>query len=368
MKITHAYESKKSLSKQRSISNNPPKVLYNKEYEAIALGKMDYQTRTNHSSSPKRSLLCVTFTQPSPTIIPLIRDNIYHMGHHCDWAIIFYNGTRSAIRSVCDNLNSSWSNVIHCQRSPTTTTERFTLDEKTNSLIPLSTPKSVLYQDLLPFLPSYYHVFIMDDDISLSDFNYTVYDKIWRCTFPRKPLITQPLVASQTPQYITYVNYHNWQRGGRERVVASSTGLIEQQVPIFDSNFLQWFIERVLLWTIPFALQYGADWGHDRSWCKAAKTYAHFVLSWPAESVVCALITKVPPVYHLNMRSMHNKRYHRELFRANAAIVLQKYVEFFPSWVSIEVIRPNNPLDGRNRNLYPLFYNMTYCPANVTMK
>ena len=115
-------------------------------------------------------------------------------------------------------------------------------------------------------------------------------------------------------------------------MLASSVGLIEQQVPLFDSMFFEWFVKRVLALTRDKALELGADWGADRVWCSAANAYALKVLNWtipegpapsPAEPetlfktrrkavwelmnfniTACAVIVEAAPIRHLDTRSM----------------------------------------------------------------
>lgn len=335
-------------------------ITYNKEPAVIDQAKADLQAFKG-SSLHRKQLLCVTFTQPG-VAFPLLEDNIAAMGGACDWAVVIYNGTAPTIREFCAELNGTLGNLIHCSRSDATLMQRTAWDERQGVDVVLSTPKTVLYHDLLPYLRGYQRVFLLDDDISLDGFNYTLLQQIWDCAFAEVPLIVQPLVAAQSPQYITYVNHQQWQTGARRAVLAAGTGLVEQQVPLFDAVFFEWFVRRVLVLTKPYALMYGADWGHDRSWCNAAKMYAQHVLQLPAHPAVCALMTGAPPVFHLNLRSMQNKRNHRELFRSNAAQVVKQYSVLFPTWATGEVIRPNNPLDRRMRPRFPLMFNLSYCP------
>ncbi|RYG99360.1 hypothetical protein EON65_50350 [archaeon] len=329
------------------------------EQLALTHGKQDQLT--DPQPKTKGNLLCVTFTRPSRVTATIIQNNIQAMHTQCDWAIIFHNGTETEINRVCDLYNSTYSNVIHCARSPSTLPSRYIQHPKTNASIALSTPKSVLYHDLLVYLPSYKKVFTLDDDISLADFDYAELECLWHHTFHPPPLVVQPLVQARSPQYLTYVNHANWQKGDRSDVYASGVGLVEQQVPIFDASFFLWYVRRVLMHTLPYSIQYGADWGHDRTWCRAARAYSLYVLNIPPSPshVVCALLTKASPVFHLNLRNMRNKRLYRDVFRSNANQVLNKYIQFFPNWVSIEAIRPNNPLDISNRHLYPFVYNNT---------
>ena len=140
--------------------------------------------------------------------------------------------------------------------------------------------------------------------------------------------------SSNVTQFFTYLNLDFWQRQQRKNkyssaVLASSVGLIEQQVPLFNSMFFEWFVKRVLALTREKALEMGADWGADRVWCSAANAYALKVLNWtvpegPAPSrqsppkkrrkavwdlmnlniTSCAVIVAAPPISHLDTRSM----------------------------------------------------------------
>ena len=135
-------------------------------------------------------------------------------------------------------------------------------------------------------------------------------------------------------QFFTYLNLDFWQRQQQKNnyssiVLASSVGLIEQQVPLFNSMFFEWFVKRVLALTRDKALEMGADWGADRIWCSAANAYALKVLNWtipegPAPSLPsnpikrskevwdrmnlnitsCAVIVAAAPIRHLDTRSM----------------------------------------------------------------
>ena len=58
----------------------------------------------------------------------------------------------------------------------------------------------------------------------------------------------------------------------------SSVGLIEQQVPLFDSMFFEGFVKRMLALTRDRAVEMWADWGADRMWCSAANMYVLKVL------------------------------------------------------------------------------------------
>ena len=328
---------------------------YNLEERLIGFAISDYQaTRIRR----ERRLLCTTFLALDSSPIPM--KNLEYLSTHCDWAFVFYNGKPEGIHSFCTSVSRK-ATVVHCARNHNTVEAA----EKNRSMpmlgediddahVPVAIPKSVLYIDLLPYLPFYERVFLMDDDIALEGFNLETFLRVWNCGFSPPPLIVQPLIA-ESNQYINYLNLNSWNtsRAGRSKVVASAVGLVEQQVPLFDSIFFEWFVRRVLSLTKPTALYHGVDWGHDRSWCNAARMYAEQVLNYSAPAVACAVLVKGTSVHHLNKRSLSSKRQHRTLFHANGVAVVQRYIDLFPTWVATDVLAPNNPLDRRNFKRFP---------------
>jgi hypothetical protein len=219
-------------------------------------------------------------------------------------------------------------------------------------MVPIPVPKTVLYQDLLPLLPRYDRVFTLDDDVSLRGFDSEKYILHWDCSRHPPPLITQPLIV-ESNQYITFANMKAWHgvlgSNGR-KVLVSEVGFIEQQAPIFDSAFFDWFIRRVLTMSKDMALRYGVDWGGDRAWCNAAKAYAIHALGYPADFLPCAVLPNSSPVHHHNHHSMDVKRKNRQTFRVNAAEVVKFYTQSFPSWTM-----QGDPAKSAN----PLFANRT---------
>ncbi|KAJ1442671.1 hypothetical protein B484DRAFT_414719, partial [Ochromonadaceae sp. CCMP2298] len=136
-------------------------------------------------------------------------------------------------------------------------------------------PKSVLYRELLPYLPAYKRVFLLDEDIHLEGFNYTRFERTWDCAFPHPPLIVQPLIF-ESSQDLDFLNANAWST--KRTVLASGVAYIEQQAPLMDSVFFEWLVKRVLSRTVDAALTGGVDWGANRLWCNAAKMYAGVVL------------------------------------------------------------------------------------------
>jgi hypothetical protein len=330
---------------------------YNKEMQVIEKGKLDYaKTRESPNFFKRKKLLCATFIYANGTASSMLAHNVRVMQDACDWAIIIYGGSAKSVTSTCKDPRIA-DNIIHCRRNEVTLTDRYMPE---SPAVKLSVPKTVMYHDLLPYLPNYERVFLMDEDISLKNFNMTTFMLFWKCSFYPTPLIVQPLVY-ESNQYISYMNLLQWRRSSAfNNVMATSVGLIEQQVPMFDAIFFEWFVRHVLTLTKDIATERGVDWGHDRSWCNAAKMYATQVLGHHAHKdlVVCALFPHAPPIHHLNLRSMKSKRDNREAFHANGVRVVQHYINLFPTWVETDILAPNNPLDSKNGHKYPKMHSL----------
>jgi hypothetical protein len=257
------------------------------------------------------------------------------MRNRCDWAVIFYNGTDEEISEVCNDAVLV-KHVVHCERNECTNVQRSVQSVVNKSeAVPIPVPKTVLYQDLLPRLPRYNRVFTLDDDVSLRGFDSEKYILHWDCSFNPPPLITQPLIV-ESNQYITFANMKAWHgvvgSNGR-KVLVPEVAFIEQQAPIFDSAFFDWFIRRVLAMSKEMALTFGVDWGGDSAWCNAAKAYAILALGNSADLLPCAVLPNSSPVHHHNHHSMDVKRKNRQTFRVNAAEVVKFYFE-----VHVEVL------------------------------
>lgn len=320
---------------------------YHKEVEAIDRAVEDYKKAVETlKTKPRKELLCVTFLRAAMKIDNDVLSNIKQTKGSCDWAIVIYDGEENEIEAIC-KMPEIVDQLVHCRRSP----DSYSSEHHTKTSI----PKTVLYQELVPVLPNYHRVFLMDEDISLQGFNLTTFLDIWKCAFvgvqPR-PLIVQPLVA-ESNQYLMYVNEQPWKDGEWADVMATTVGYVEQQVPFFDSIFFEWFVTRVLSQTKQYSLEYGIDWGHDRSWCNAAIMYTRDVLHWPAGASPCALVTsRGTAIHHLNKMTMKIIRGNAAVFRKHAFLVVQKYVDLFPTWVGMDMLDPNNPLDPKNKDKF----------------
>lgn len=325
---------------------------YNQELNAIAFGKDDRMkiesVRTTFKPHP---LLCTSFVSstPSPTVENVLSENIRIMGDKCHWALIFYDNDESQIAKRCSGL----PNLIHCQAIPNYLRHNGT-DAYGAKL--LSVSKTVLYTELLPFLPLYERVFLMDEDISLVGFNISTFTAMWDCSFgSTPPLIVQPLIV-ESKQNMQYVNAKGWEND--TDVWASEVGYIEQQVPLIDSIFFEWFVRRVLSITFKASVKHGVDW-HDRTWCNAAKTYSTMVLGQESSTVVCAVFPKAPMVHHLDGKTLMEKRSQLNHFRFKGGRMVTHYINMFPTWTLLDILYYPNPLRPENRLKYRRLNNVS---------
>ncbi len=322
---------------------------YRGEVEVIDMAKIDYVDALDHMlEHPPKPLLCVSFLGLAPYSCMSLKGNIDHMGNKCDWAIVMYLGSETEVNQICKMANET-STVVQCGRSE----ESFVAEKAKKSI-----PKSVLYRSLLKILGNYERVLLLDEDISLKGFSIDAFIKTWDCAFERRPLVVQPLIA-ESNQYLEYVNQKPWLEANMSDVLASTVGYVEQQVPAFDAVFFKWFIRRVLSQTKEIAMQYAMDWGHDRSWCNAANMYARDVLHWPVigpngtVATPCALITAPnTSVHHLNHQTMSAIRGRNKIVRRNIFVVVQRYVDLYPTWVGMDMLHPYNPLSPENAKKY----------------
>jgi hypothetical protein len=328
---------------------------FNKELEVINMGKIDYRKR-NRTRKP---LLCVAFVKASAEPLKQLQTNMNVMKAECEWAVVFYDGTDGDISAFCGPKSNKVQRkasripksvpddepaeieeertvitVVHCKRAVDTIERPTTSVELADGRVieqKLSVPKTALYQELLPVLPYYEDVFLLDEDISLEGFKIQDLMRVWKCVYTEdiRPLIVQPLIVERT-QYFPYVHLDAW-KSMKRKVYAAATGLVEQQVPLFDAVFFEWMVRRVLSQTREIALKQGVDQSHDRTWCRAGIMYGKMILQRNYTSFTsggaCAVIVggyAYTAVHHLNTRSLENKKANRAAYRDRAQDVLAK--------------------------------------------
>lgn len=373
----------RSAARPADVEEESRVITFNREFATVEKGRKEYNARR----AVRKPLLCVTFLKATTRPMKMLESNMAVMGSNCEWAVIFYDGTYANIEGYCGESSSNKRflspdseftaepidrkniTVVHCKRAPETfnrPTTQIPLSDGTVLEQSISVPKSVLYSELLPILKYYEHVFMLDEDISLVDFNFAHFNNIVNCGFQGdlRPLIVQPVIAERT-QYFPFVHAEFWQRLGR-KVYASSSGLVEQQVPYFDALFLDWFVRHVLSQTREVALRQGVDQSHDRTWCRAAAMYSAVIMranyttegGAPCAVIVGGATETVTAVHHLNTRSLENKKANRAAYRQKAQVVNDRYRELFPSWVVGEIRHSVSPLDKKYGRKYRKYQNI----------
>ena len=277
-----------------------------------------YQSRTLSNNS-SQTILCVAFIELNEANMIQQRDNMERTKHSCFWVYMIYKYDLTRKQDLIDQFNTILEPVkVHNDNTMkkkydieflpprseilsdiadkckdikhTTLYNDYNLDNICNKIISTLSisinstininninnynnkinPKIIHFIRLLWRLPEYQYVWIIDGDITLTDFNLTKFLTILSCAFEYKPIITQPLIIENTQSY-PYINHKNWVHN---KAIATETGFIEIQVPMLNTQFLSYYIMKfVFPIVIPMHIL-GADWGFDELFCSAAKLYS----------------------------------------------------------------------------------------------
>lgn len=176
-------------------------------------------------------------------------------------------------------------------------------------------PKLQLLIMLLPVLPNYDYIWLLDNDIDLTDFNFQHFLNIHACAFKpsspsspsssfsssssffnykggrtqsiveermqqeitERPIVAQPLLQEYKPyyQFLGEVSWHHVIRPAESYPYASTTGFVEIQIPFIQSDYLQWYILSFILPMFQPMNILGADWGFDFLLCQTSKLFAY---------------------------------------------------------------------------------------------
>jgi hypothetical protein len=305
----------------------------NKEFNAVLQAKAMKERYFNLSDSflaTRKPFLIGTFINATkPISKSLLHSNIAKMRGIADFAIIVYDGDSSDIADLCYANKEQVSAIVHCRRALISYVPGYRV-----------IPKPLLYNELIHYLPNYRKTMLIDEDISLQSFNYSEFMSIWDCAFysivPHPPLVVQGLIAQKT-QFYNFVHYRTWKESSNlSHVIAAETDFIEQQIPVFDSFFLLWFIEHVMSYTYMDSLVLESDWGSDGYWCAAAVPFAHHVYDVKNVStyIPCALIIGTSPFHHMNTHSLSTKKGTFGKYVQTGRKISGIWKQLFPSWKS----------------------------------
>jgi hypothetical protein len=199
--------------------------------------------------------------------------------------------------------------------------------------------KARLYPYLLPYLAMYKWVWFLDEDLSLSSFDLRCFLKTVskEAANPKKPLlIVQPTLYENTQIQASYSRNFWFKKDTNEpiypNVILGVHWMIEQQMPMFDASFLEWFIEFVI---VPLKRPRAVlcnDWGMEASWCMAAFHYARNVLHYNDTGYFpCGVVVgKNLSLHHFNTRSIKMRRMNTNLFVELGKESVAVYNKVFP--------------------------------------
>jgi hypothetical protein len=234
-----------------NFSNSPysRNLKMNQEWNAINEGREMVERELN-SFVFRKHLLCATFVNSTHEASKknLIK-NMKLSYFDCDWAIVIYGGSKHVICNNHDYLKY----FVFCDHT-------HALKKHPNLMANFQhIPKPLLYFDLLPYLPDYQYVVLFDEDISVQEFNFNVYNEIFHCSFypAPPPLISQGLIREESQDF-EFLRPSGWE--DLPDVIASETYYIEQQMPFFNAIFFHWFVEHVLSRALPMVIQTGSTW------------------------------------------------------------------------------------------------------------
>jgi hypothetical protein len=315
----------------------------------------------------KNKLLCTSLINAADQWSSLLLySNIQRMGSICHWYLFFYNlKDDSKLPGICPNREVDKrtaehlalfapvylpdsesikrkegkmpSSIITCKilglnseslknvpfsssflDSLSTTSVKHVINNS-SAMIPISTYNILMtayYYQIQPILPTYSHIMMVSENLSLLKLNFSAYFAMWQCGFSPSfpPLITSPLVLGDNINTLEANQYATWQNGRKRKVYVAEQVFIQQHnLPILDAAFFNWLLTSVL----PPVIELSArkkdllpslslfSPSVDMIWCYAAYHYGKTVFSSQTRSddeyVPCALITKgVAPIIHKN--------------------------------------------------------------------
>lgn len=340
---------------------------------------------------PKYQLLCVHFASSNHDVLNNIRKNVAASADWCRWAVIFYVGDEKIIAAFETEVRRILPNNIafigKYMAQP--------LEETGSEYV----PKPLLYRMLLPLLPDYKRTWLLDADMSISDFEFANYFSLLKCTdaaYVHSPIfISQPVIRESTQDFPIF-NLASWGDSASTLHHISTNSIlsirydtIEQQAPMFDSSFLLWFVRQIIEPHRSFFVNLGSDWGLDDIWCRAAREFYHFAKhrsrissdSWTSDvqqglPPLCAVLIAAP-ISHLGSRNVsgsaiptkHTKaplKYWR--FQFGGFLLNKIFSTRFPMWVkqsSAVKETVESLLSPNKRSQYPVLINCSITSSMI---
>lgn len=290
------------------------------------------------STIERKSLICAVFIDIScDKVMSILKHNIRHAQGNCSaWALVPYTPISVTLHKNMVTHTDHLSNIaIACK------TEIFYIlhDNSTYYEQQGTLTKLDLLKLLLPYLPHYHRVWILDEDISIQQINFNEYFGYLDCqSGPLKnTLISQALVEG--PTSYGYLQRESW--ADHLDYAAAPSLLIEDQSTVLDTNFLIWYISNVIeLVTTALGQNADCDWGLDLTWCGAARHYlnnrTNLKLNYEPPNdkysalYVCAVVMGSSYFTHLDLHSATNYRIHGCYDKSQETVKL--FRDLFPSY------------------------------------
>ncbi len=163
-------------------------------------------------------------------------------------------------------------------------------------------------------------IWLLDSDMDVDKFDCVEFMKAWS---RNRPLISQPTMSGYNVNKM--FSYKLWSKNNNlEKGACLNSHWIEQQAPLFNSSFLEWFHKHDIVKTV-FRLQrkYNVDWGLDFIWCGAAREFDKH------HPIPCACIN-VPCIHNNTKTQKWNGGYVNRGFHLLSEAKLRKDLPCWP--------------------------------------
>eukprot|EP01041_Mallomonas_annulata_P003812 gene3812-7585_t len=324
------------ISREKAVNNYKFRtILTNAKTEGSGLDGLEKaaimaaKNFTTDRTAPFKSILCTVFVNSDTRSVLILQSNIAVMKSHCEWAVMVYKGRKNIEVNLTALTTKHGSRLALYDMK---TTNIISVNSKVityKSLNFTHIPKPLFFPSLLPLLPQYQFVWLLDEDISFRGFDVESYLHIVTCVnHPRRPpMVSQPLIKENTQVFEDF-NSRAWK--GIDAIAVPSP-YIEQQTPLLDATFFDWYIRYVVMPMRRVVEILGTDWGNDHTWCQASSDFSHEAYGTPRNTKTCMIIIGGTPIHHKRSKSLEYRGRISEFF----AIGLQMedlMTMHFPSW------------------------------------
>lgn len=306
-----------------------------KEKEAVFNARKIISNRDKVVSSTK-PLLCVTFISlENKKSVQNAKENIRYSNGKCEWLLVSYTDFNSDTQF--DELRENSGIEATAPKGSTQVRIVRPFNGTRGNYYRGVIVKPVMIVFLLPFIKSYSKVWLLDEDISITGFNFDSYFSAWNCMFDKSfppPAITQPLVENSflPPFRATCWTMFN------NSIMGFKYSWIEQQSPILDSTFLSWYIESFLSAVLETYVETKSDMGYQMLWCGAAKLWNSVLSDTFHDSLEdlehpknppCAVVVADTRVLHKDYRTIVEWHSKKRDFIHHGITAMSKIKSFF---------------------------------------